>query len=69
MDLGVPAAWTGQSLAELNIRSRYGVSVIGIREVDGVNINPAPEEKLQDGDILIVLGDNSQLKKIREMEA
>lgn len=69
VDLGVPAAWIGQSLAELDIRSRYGVNVIGIREADGVNINPAPEEKLQDGDILIVLGDNSQLKKIREMEA
>ena len=69
VDLGVPAAWIGQSLAELNIRSRYGVNVIGIREVDGVNINPAPEEKLQDGDILIVLGDNSQLKKIREIKA
>lgn len=67
VDLDVPQSWAGKSLTELNIRSRYGVSIIGIRGLESVNINPDPTEKLKSEDILIVLGDNTELKKLREM--
>lgn len=66
VDFNVPAAWVGKSLVELKIRSRYGLNVIGIRGLDSVNINPEPEEKLKEEDILIVLGQNTQLMKMRQ---
>ncbi|MCH5265401.1 MAG: TrkA family potassium uptake protein [Lachnospiraceae bacterium] len=67
VDLDVPAAWVGKSLRGLNIRSRYGVSVIGIRGLEETNINPEPEYELKEDDILIVLGHNSELQRLREM--
>jgi trk system potassium uptake protein TrkA len=67
VDLDIPPAWVGKSLAELNVRSRYGVSVIGIRGLDSVNINPEPHEELKEEDVLIVLGHNTELNKLRGM--
>lgn len=67
VDIDVPSSWIGKSLVDLNVRSRYGVNIIGIRSVDGTNINPDPHEALKDEDVLIVLGHNSQLQKIREI--
>lgn len=66
-DLPVPSGWAGKTIAELNIRSKYGVSIIGIRGLETVTINPKPNEKLNADDALIILGDNTELKKLREM--
>lgn len=66
VDFDVPQSWAGKSLIELNIRSRYGVNVIGIRGLETVNINPDPAEKLKEEDILIILGHNTQINKMRE---
>lgn len=66
VDFDVPQSWAGKSLIELNIRSRYGVNVIGIRGIETVNINPDPAEKLKEEDILIILGHNTQINIMRE---
>lgn len=67
VDIDVPASWIGRTLVDLNVRSKYGVNIIGIRGVEGTNINPDPNEALRDEDVLIVLGHNSQLQRIREI--
>jgi trk system potassium uptake protein TrkA len=67
VDLEIPSAWIGKSLAELNVRSKYGVNVIGIRGLESVNINPDSNEKLKEEDVLIVLGHNTELTKLRGM--
>ena len=65
VDLTVPHAWIGKTLRDINIRSQYGVNVIGIRGIDKVNINPEADYKLQEQDILIVLGHNGEIQKLR----
>lgn len=67
VDLDVPESWKGKSLRELDIRSHYGVSIIGIRGLEETNINPEPEYELQEDDVLIALGHNSELQRLREM--
>ncbi|MCH5252690.1 MAG: TrkA family potassium uptake protein [Lachnospiraceae bacterium] len=67
VDMNVPDSWVGQTLRGLNIRSKYGVNVIGIRGVEEMNINPHPTDELKDEDILIVLGHNTELQRLREM--
>lgn len=67
VDLNVPEAWKGKSLRQLDIRSRYGVSIIGIRGLEETNINPEPEYELKEDDVLIALGHNSELQRLREI--
>ncbi|WP_341962722.1 TrkA family potassium uptake protein [Planococcus maritimus] len=45
-----------RSLNELKIRPKYGVSVIAIKRGEDLNIAPMPDDTLQAGDILTVLG-------------
>lgn len=68
VDIGVPESWAGNSLKALNIRHKYGASIIGIRMKDKISVNPKPDYVLQSEDILIVLGHNSELQRLREIK-
>lgn len=39
VDMAVPSNWAGKTLEQLNIRSRYGISIIGIRGLEETNVN------------------------------
>lgn len=58
----------GKTIADLQIRKLTGVSVIAIDR--GGKIIPSPDpynEKIQEGDILIVVGTRAQIKKLLEL--
>ncbi len=63
-----PESFMGKSLRELNLINRYGIQVIGIKEVilDRVNLIPTAQFILKDSDIMILLGPNEILEKLRE---
>ena len=48
--------WAGHTLAELHLRSRYAVSLLGIQRGDQRIISPRPDEVIQSGDVLLVIG-------------
>lgn len=66
VDMMAPSDWVGKNLQQLNIRSKYGVSIIGIRGLEETNINPAAEYTLRPQDVLIVLGHNTEIQRLRE---
>jgi CPA2 family monovalent cation:H+ antiporter-2 len=55
----------GKLVRELRLRSRTGASVIGIERHGGSIINPGPDEELQSGDQLLLLGTRIQLESAR----
>lgn len=65
IEVTAPEAFEGQSLLDLNIRSRFEVTVIGIFRDGDRFINPAPTIVIEKGDRLAVLGDE---QKIMEFE-
>lgn len=67
VELGTPACWVGKSLSELNIRTKYHVNVIGIRSKQAVNVSLTADTIFQAEDVVIVLGANNQLDKIRKL--
>ncbi len=60
----------GQSLAELDLRGRYGVNVLAVkrpgRKVSGRNELPAPREPLRARDRLVVVGQRESVDRLRE---
>mgnify|MGYP003295750286 CR=1 FL=1 len=68
VDLSLPASWRNKTLIELNVRARYGISVIGIRRNDNVIINPEPGIRMLEGDILIILGDNMTIEEMQHVK-
>jgi CPA2 family monovalent cation:H+ antiporter-2 len=58
-----PAA--GKLIREIELRTRTGASIVGI-ERGGINlINPGPDEELQPGNQILLLGTPAQLKAAR----
>lgn len=66
VDIPVPGSWKGKTLQEINIRSQYGVNVIGVRSLEETDINPSAGRVLLGEDILIILGHNTDIQQLRE---
>lgn len=66
-----PKRFIGKSLRELDLINRYDVQVIAIREMipDRVHIIPTAQFVVKDSDVLILLGPNDSLDKLRETES
>jgi trk system potassium uptake protein TrkA len=57
------ASMHGKTLKELNIRARYGCTIVAIKKPDNkVNVSPNPDDKIHNGDILIIIGGNKQIQ-------
>jgi trk system potassium uptake protein TrkA len=54
----------GKTLGELDVRRRFGVSVLAIKRGENLIVNPTGDEKILPGDILLVLGTTEQLSSM-----
>ena len=57
----------GKSLADLNLRRRYEVVVIAIKREDKLIIIPPKDEKILEGDVLIVILRTANLKNVMKL--
>ena len=62
VEMDIPSAWVGKSLAQLQIREKYRLNVIGMKDGDTVNVTLNPNVPLKAGIILIVIGENKDLE-------
>jgi trk system potassium uptake protein TrkA len=56
--------WLGKNLMEINMRAKYGVNVMAIKHGTEINIAVTADNTIKEGDILVVIGHNDDLKKI-----
>lgn len=60
----VPEEFHGRTIAELEMRGRYGVNVLAIGNGDKFITNPNPQQKLQKNMIMVVIGNNKDIKRL-----
>ena len=59
------SAVAGFSIDEAKIRSRYGLIVVALKRPDGPMVfNPDSGEKMEPGDVLVLLGPEDQVKEL-----
>jgi K+/H+ antiporter YhaU regulatory subunit KhtT len=56
------------TLSDLQFRQRYGVTVVGIRRGEERITTPGPDQKLEDGDRLIVIGTSNAVETLKGLE-
>ena len=61
----IPKQWEGKSLAELRVREKFGINVIGILKEDKMDMALDPSKPLQPDDMLFIIGKNSDLEKFK----
>ena len=62
-EIALPPDWGGKSLLELDIRKKYGVSVLIVKRENDVIINPAGSTIIKNGDYVIVGGELGLISK------
>jgi trk system potassium uptake protein len=60
-----PKAFIGRSLGELDLKGRLGLTPIALRRGPQVFVNPARDERVAEGDELILIGRDEKLDRIR----
>lgn len=63
-EIPVSPSWQGKTLAEVNVRSRYHVNIIAIKQDNSLNISPGAEYTFTSRDHLIVIGKAADVFKL-----
>ncbi|MCA9257597.1 MAG: TrkA family potassium uptake protein [Planctomycetales bacterium] len=70
MEIASPDAFAGKTLIELNLRKRFGIWVVGVKDpLSGkLDMLPGADYQLQVDQLLLVIGKHDDLKGLREPE-
>ena len=65
-EIAPPEKFIGKNLRELDLRNKYGIQVIAIKELipEKTTFVPKSDFVLKDSDILVIMGKHKQLEKI-----
>lgn len=64
VEISVPTPFIGKTVAELDLRKRYGLNVLAVSKNDKFEINPTPQHRLTAGSALVVLGTNKDIDRL-----
>lgn len=66
-EIRTPKVWIGKNLRDINVRAKYGVTVIAQRKGEEIMISLDPDTALQEKDVLVVIGSNDQLAVVQKL--
>ncbi|MBS5885357.1 MAG: TrkA family potassium uptake protein [Clostridium sp.] len=69
MEIQVLNEWSGKTLNELRLRSKYGINVMAIKRGDEVNLSPSAEDIIEDNDVIVAIGSAEDLNRLEGMIA
>jgi trk system potassium uptake protein len=66
-EIAPPASFLGKTIAELQLRAKYHVDVIAIRDIltDRIQMVPAADFVVKDSEVLVVIGKEEDIDKIK----
>ena len=66
-EVDVPENWTGHTVGQLDVRKKYGVTIIGVRRDGKLGLAITPDTSFEEHDTLLVLGRYRELQKCFRM--
>ena len=66
MEMKMPSAWVGKTLIELDVRKKYRINIVAVKDPESgfIDVSPNPSAPLEQGRILVVIGATEDIKKI-----
>lgn len=62
-EVSVPAQWNGKSIGEIDVRKKYKINIIAIKNNGTLNVGITPDTVLTNECTLLVIGDHKVLQK------
>ncbi len=66
-EVTVPRDWVGKTIAEIDIRKRYGVNIMAVKENGRMNLTVTPETVLTGSKTMLVLGERRAIQRCFRM--
>lgn len=63
-EVPVPEDWAGKTIGDLDIRKRYNVNVMALKEEEVLNLTITPDTEVTASQTLLVLGTMKQIQKV-----
>ena len=61
-----PSLWFNKSIRDLNVRARLAMNIIAVKNGNDINISPGGDYIVREGDILVIIGKDEALNKLRK---
>ena len=68
VEITAPKAFQNKTIAESNIRAKYGINVVAIKRGEDLIISPLPSDKIIKDDIVVVVGKNESINGLEALE-
>ena len=62
-ELSIPGEWAGRTVLQLDLRKKYGINILGIRDSGRLNMNITPETVLDQDRPILILGQERAVQK------
>ncbi len=63
MEVSIPENWLGKTIAELDVRKKYSINIMGVKKGGELQLTITPDTLLTENETLLVLGDYKTLQK------
>ena len=62
-EVPIPREWSGKSIGQIDIRKKYGITIMAVKEQGKMNLSVTPETVLTAQKTMLVLGERKALQK------
>ncbi len=62
-EVPVPSAWAGKTIGQIDIRKKYGINIMAVKEDGRMNLTVTPDTVLTSQKTLLVLGEHRAIQK------
>ena len=62
-EIAVPSSWLNKSILKVNVRSKYGISILATKQGNNIYPLPKPEHVFTDSESLMILGKNEDVSR------
>ena len=62
-EITVPRDWVGKTVGEIDIRKRYGINIMAVKENGHMNLSVTPETVLSGNRTMLVLGEHRAIQR------
>ncbi len=66
VEFAVPKKWHGKTIAQLDLRKKYAVTVLAIKRNQELLVSPSAEEAFLEHDLAVIIGSNESISQMSE---
>ncbi|MBR4725321.1 MAG: TrkA family potassium uptake protein [Lachnospiraceae bacterium] len=66
-EVPIPREWSGKSIGQIDIRKKYGITIMAVKEQGKMNLSVTPDTVLDDKKTMLVLGEQRAIQKCFRM--